>query len=51
MSIALMGLMLAGCSYTPARFHATPLIEIVDHPVGHSRHQGQNDQGEDGNAQ
>ncbi|ATJ82467.1 hypothetical protein ACFPTY_05690 [Halomonas beimenensis] len=30
--------MAAGCSYTPARLHTGPLIEIGDYPHRHHRH-------------
>ncbi|MDN3556973.1 hypothetical protein [Halomonas maura] len=49
--VVVMGLVLAGCSYAPAHVRPEPLIEIDGHQGGHSRHRGQNDQGENDNAQ
>ncbi|XKE47024.1 hypothetical protein LG302_07795 [Halomonas organivorans] len=40
-------LMTAGCSYTPARLHTGPLIEIGDSPDRH-RHHGHDDRHDHG---
>ncbi|MBB3139786.1 hypothetical protein [Halomonas organivorans] len=49
--LLVIGMILGGCSYTPAHIRSQPLIEIDGHHGGHVRRHGQNDQGEDDNAQ
>lgn len=48
--VVVLGLVVAGCSYTPAHVRTEPLIEIGGHHGGYPRHH-EDDQGENDNAQ